>query len=67
MPRKKTVVETIYPEILNMEQFQNFLHVSYGTAMELITTNQIPAKRINREWRISKQAVIDWINRLNSN
>jgi excisionase family DNA binding protein len=62
MPRKKKLEERIYPEILNMDELRSFLRVSYDTALRLITTGQIPAKRINREWRINKQDVLNYIS-----
>ena len=61
MPRKKKLVERIYPEILNLDELRSYLRVSYDTAIQLIKTGQIPAKRIGREWRIVKQDVIDWV------
>lgn len=61
MPIKKKIIERVYPEILNMDELRSFLRVSYDTAIKLIITGQILAKRIGREWRIPKQSVIDWI------
>lgn len=61
MPRKKKLADRAYPEILNMNELRSFLRVSYGTAKDLILTGKIPGKQIGREWRIPKQAVIDWI------
>jgi excisionase family DNA binding protein len=63
MPRKKKLTKRIYPEILNMSELRSFLRVSYGTAMELIVTGQIPAIQIGREWRIPKQDVIHWVQK----
>lgn len=61
MPRKKKLEEKVYPEILNMAELRSYLRVSYDTAKQLIVSGKIPAKQIGREWRIPKQAVIDWI------
>ncbi len=61
MPRKKKLEEKIYPEILNMDETRSFLRLSYDTVKGLILTGKIPAKKINREWRICKQDVIDWV------
>lgn len=61
MPQKKKLEERVYPEILNMDELRCFLRVSYDTALKLINKGKFPAKKINREWRISKQAVIDWV------
>jgi excisionase family DNA binding protein len=63
MPRKKKLVERVYPDILNMAELRNYLRVSYDTAIQLIKSGQIPAKQIGREWRIPKQAVIDWVQK----
>jgi excisionase family DNA binding protein len=65
MPRKKKLEERIYPEILNMDELRSFLRVSYDTAMRLIIANQIPAKKINREWRVCKQDVLNYISGAN--
>ncbi len=62
MPVKKQLVERVYPDILNMDELRSYLRVSYDTALQLIKTGQIPAKYLGREWRITKQAVIDWVN-----
>jgi excisionase family DNA binding protein len=65
MPRKKKLIERVYPDILNMAELRSYLRVSYDTAMQLIIVGKIPAKHIGREWRVSKQAVLNWINSKN--
>lgn len=62
MPRKKRLTERIYPEILNMDELRSYLRISYDTALGLITSGQIPGKKINREWRINKQDVLNYIS-----
>lgn len=60
MPRKK---QTAFPEILNLTEFMGFLRIGYGTALKLLNSGEIPHKQLNREWRIPKQGVLDWLNR----
>lgn len=48
-------------DILNLEQAIDFLKVSEKTLIKLLREEHIPARKIGREWRFSKQALIDWI------
>jgi excisionase family DNA binding protein len=61
MPRKKKLIERVYPEIMTINELRSFLRVSYGTAMSLITTGAIPARRIGRDWKVPKQGVLDYV------
>ena len=51
-----------YPDILNLKEFMEYLRVGYSTAMKLLNSGEIPHKHFNREWRIPRQAVLDWVN-----
>ncbi|GFZ33422.1 hypothetical protein CSC2_39480 [Clostridium zeae] len=48
--------------ILNIEQAVEFLGVSEKTLIKLLREEHIPARKIGREWRFSKQALIDWLS-----
>lgn len=48
--------------ILNIEQAIEFLGVSEKTLIKLLREEHIPARKIGREWRFSKQALIDWLS-----
>lgn len=48
-------------EILNLEQACIFLGVSERTLIKLLKEEHIPARKIGREWRFSKRALIDWV------
>jgi excisionase family DNA binding protein len=63
MPRKKKIEERVYPEIMTINELRSFLRVSYGTAMELIDSGKIPARRIGRDWKVPKQAILEYITR----
>lgn len=47
--------------ILNIEQAVEFLGVSEKTLIKLLREEHIPARKIGREWRFSKQALINWL------
>jgi excisionase family DNA binding protein len=48
--------------ILNIEQAMEFLGVSEKTIIKLLREEHIPARKIGREWRFSKQALIEWLS-----
>ncbi|OBR92123.1 MULTISPECIES: helix-turn-helix domain-containing protein [Clostridium] len=47
--------------ILNLEQAIDFLGVSEKTLIKLLREEHVPARKIGREWRFNKQALINWI------
>lgn len=47
--------------ILNLEQTAEFLHISEKTLIKLLREEHIPARKIGREWRFSKQALTEWL------
>lgn len=48
--------------ILNIEQAMDFLGVSEKTLIKLLREEHIPARKIGREWRFSKDALIHWLS-----
>ena len=48
-------------EILTLEQACEFLNVSERTMIKLLREDHLPARKIGREWRFSRKALIDWI------
>lgn len=53
-------------EILNLEQAIELLGVSEKTLIKLLREEHIPARKIGREWRFSKEALISWLASGNS-
>lgn len=62
-PKPPTPEVKVYPEILNLKEFMEFLRVGYVTAIKLLTSGEIPCKHYNREWRVCKQDVVEWVRR----
>jgi|LAHS01.1.fsa_nt_gb excisionase family DNA binding protein len=49
-------------DILNVEQAVEFLGVSEKTLIKLLREEHIPARKIGREWRFSREAIMRWIS-----
>lgn len=48
-------------EVLNLEQAMAFFGVSERTMIKLLREERIPARKIGREWRFHKSALLDWL------
>lgn len=49
------------PEILNIEQAAQLLGVSVKTFNKVLHTQDLPARKIGREWKFSRSALIAWV------
>ncbi len=49
-------------EILNMEEAAEFFNVSIKTFIKLLKEEKVPARKIGREWRFSRQALVQWLS-----
>lgn len=48
-------------DILNLEQAMALFGVSERTMIKLLREERIPARKIGREWRFSKAALLKWL------
>jgi len=48
-------------DILNLEQAIEFFGVSERTMIKLLREEHIPARKIGREWRFNKSALLRWL------
>lgn len=48
-------------EILNVEEAAALLGVSVKTFNKVLHTENVPGRKIGREWKFSRQALIDWV------
>ena len=53
-------------DILNLEQAMELFGVSERTMIKLLREEHIPARKIGREWRFSKAALLNWLGDGNS-
>ncbi|MBP3038875.1 helix-turn-helix domain-containing protein [Bacillaceae bacterium Marseille-Q3522] len=54
-------------DILNLEQAVDFLGVSEKTLIKLLREEHVPARKIGREWRFSRGALLGWLASGDSN
>lgn len=52
-----------YNEILTPDEVCEILLIGKNSFYDLIHSNQLQAYRIGRNWRVTKQAVINFINK----
>lgn len=48
-------------DILNLEQAMELFGVSERTMIKLLREENVPARKIGREWRFSKAALLRWL------
>lgn len=49
-------------EILNMDEAAELFNVSVKTFIKLLKEEKVPARKIGREWRFSRQALVNWLS-----
>lgn len=54
--------DSVEIEILNMEEAAELFNVSIKTFIKLLKEEKVPARKIGREWRFSRQALIQWLS-----
>lgn len=54
--------DSVDKEILNMEEAADFFSVSIKTFIKLLKEEKVPARKIGREWRFSRQALVQWLS-----
>ena len=48
-------------DILNIEEAADLLGVSIKTFNKVLHEGDMPARKIGREWKFSRRALIDWV------
>jgi len=51
-----------YPDVVSVEQLTAMLHIGKVLAYRLIRDKQIKSKRVGREYKIPKAAVVNYLN-----
>ena len=54
-------------EILNIEEAADLLGVSLKTFNKVLHSESMPARKIGREWKFSRRALIEWVGGGRSN
>lgn len=53
-------------EVLNLEEASQLFQVSSKTFLKLLREDNLPARKIGREWRFSRTALLNWMAQGNS-
>lgn len=53
--------------VLNLEQAASLLDISEKTLIKLLKEEHLPARKLGREWRFSKEKLIQWLAEGDSN
>ena len=54
-------MEAVTREILNVDQAAEFLGFHPYTVREKARSGEIPGRKVGREWRFSREALLEWI------
>jgi len=54
-------VKLLDDDVLDAIQAAELLKVSRGTVLKLAQGGKIPAQKVGRQWRFSKEALIEWL------
>ncbi len=57
-----TLNQSEYPEAMNLDEVADLLRVSNQTVYNLVKRGELPATKIGREWRFSRERVLSIIN-----
>ena len=58
----KTITGGNLPDVLGVQQLANYLGVGKNTAYGLVHSRQIQAVQVGRQYRIRKEAVLEFLN-----
>ncbi|OPX90274.1 MAG: Helix-turn-helix domain protein [Pelotomaculum sp. PtaB.Bin104] len=48
-------------EILTLQEAADFLRVGRNAMSKMVNNGEIPGKKVGREWRFSRQALLKWL------
>lgn len=51
-------------DILTLKELQKLLHIGKNTALRLVQSGDIEAFRVGNQWRIAKDSIIKYINKM---
>jgi excisionase family DNA binding protein len=62
-PRQRKTTPNPMPdrEILNIDGAAAFLGVSVKTFSKVLREGDVPGRKVGREWKFSRRALVDWI------
>jgi len=52
----------VYPEVLGFDEAAEFLGVSSKTFAKVLRLENLPGRKVGREWKFAKSAILDWLS-----
>lgn len=49
-------------EVLTFDEFIDFLKIGRNTGYKLLNSGEIQARRLGKQWRVSRLSVLNWLN-----
>jgi excisionase family DNA binding protein len=49
-------------EVLTLEQLAELLSLDLESAQALAETGKLPGRKLGKEWRFSRRAILDWLS-----
>ena len=49
------------PDVLTIEQLAELLQIDEKTVRALASKGELPGRKLGRQWRFSRQAVLEWL------
>jgi|KBSMisStandDraft_5_1062788.scaffolds.fasta_scaffold1834382_1 excisionase family DNA binding protein len=50
------------PEVMNVEQAASFLQIEKATVVELAEAGKLPGRKLGKDWRFSRVALVAWLS-----
>jgi len=50
------------PEVMNVEQAASFLQIEKATLVELAESGKLPGRKLGKDWRFSRAALVAWLS-----
>ena len=61
LKKEETNMFENYPDVINVQELAEMLHIGRNSAYELINSRQIPSVKVKSQIRISKENVINYL------
>ncbi len=67
LSKSTRLVKTRVADVLTIDELSLYLKIPRSTLYKLAQESRIPAQKVGRQWRFSKQAIDRWLEHSNDN
>lgn len=61
-PHKARGQSTHWPEVMNITDLAEYLHVSKSSLYKLVQSGKVPGQKVGKHWRFRKEAIDRWLD-----